>query len=176
MRDRFIMGLEKGAIMERLFEEKTEKLTFQSAIEIAAAKEAAKKNFNVDLGERSVTAAAGSSTSDDVVGRLQHVKSRAYTPINKRGGGRGKQPVTAQTTHKWCTVCGKFNHTRDTCKYKQYKCNFCNKTGHLIIVCKLKSDNVHNYLEDDNKNEVGNVNVRQSAEEMFNICISYVYF
>ncbi|XP_045474987.1 uncharacterized protein LOC123680910 [Harmonia axyridis] len=40
LRDKFIMGFEKGPIMDRLFEEDETKLTFEMAIEVACRKEA----------------------------------------------------------------------------------------------------------------------------------------
>ncbi|KAJ8892753.1 hypothetical protein PR048_005334 [Dryococelus australis] len=38
-----------------------------------------------------------------------------------------------------CFCCGKENHTRAECKYHSYKCNRCNKHGHLQVVCKSAS-------------------------------------
>lgn len=45
MRDRFIMGLGKGPVMDRLFEEDVKKLTFTKAVELATMKDAARNNY-----------------------------------------------------------------------------------------------------------------------------------
>ncbi|KAK9501854.1 hypothetical protein O3M35_012505 [Rhynocoris fuscipes] len=47
LRDRFIMGLGKGKIMERLFEEDVTTLTLQRAVELASAKEAASNDYEL---------------------------------------------------------------------------------------------------------------------------------
>ena len=35
-----------------------------------------------------------------------------------------------------CFSCGKSNHKREKCKYRNYTCNLCNVKGHLQAVCK----------------------------------------
>lgn len=148
LRDMFIVGLGKSVIMDRLFEEDVQKLTFAKAVEIAVSKEAARqfsdkeppffqKSNAVDIGR------LRSSTS-----RVQAARSN-LAQIHHTGG---QAPTgTEDKSKKKCNVCGYKNHSEVNCHYRDLKCHFCNKVGHLASVCKKKKFQKSNnfYLEED---------------------------
>lgn len=41
-----------------------------------------------------------------------------------------------------CYRCGYSNHSQDKCFYKNEKCSFCDKVGHLIRVCKARQRSI----------------------------------
>ncbi len=61
----------------------------------------------------------------------------------QEGRRNQKQPGGAEDSYPRdrdisCHRCGGKNHSPDACKYKNYKCNHCNLTGHLQKVCRKK--------------------------------------
>jgi len=66
------------------------------------------------------------------------------------------------SSQRKCYVCGLTNHTFSNCKYKTYKCNNCNKIGHLAKMCKSKSKN--HYVEVETESE---------SIEMFQLKVGY---
>ncbi len=63
--------------------------------------------------------------------------------VIQEGGRNRKQPGGADDFHPRdrvisCHRCGGKSHSPDACKYKNYKCNHCNLTGHLQKVCRKK--------------------------------------
>jgi len=59
----------------------------------------------------------------------------------KRKGKKEASPDKAtgkssKQESKVCTHCGKTNHAKADCKFKDKECNLCGKTGHLSAVCR----------------------------------------
>ena len=107
--DRFVCGLRHDAIQRRLLSETS--LTYDKALEIAKAMEAADKD------------ARGFKRKDAAVQKL--------------GGGyfrKQKSPTPRQS----CYSCGRPNHTPTECKFKDAQCRMCGKTGHIATACHSK--------------------------------------
>lgn len=50
-----------------------------------------------------------------------------------------------------CYRCGYSNHSQDECFYKNEKCSFCEKVGHLIRVCKARQRSIEKQPTPTNK-------------------------
>lgn len=146
LRDRFISGFEKGPILDRLLEEKIT-VTLEEVTSVAENKMAAQNHFqNI----------APSSTIKQEV--LQHLRDRegssyAQGGTRTKGAGGNSQKTKAP---KYCKVCGKSNHEKDKCYFKNYTCKFCNIKGHLSSVCFEKNKNSNHYKSENkprNKNK-----------------------
>jgi len=58
-----------------------------------------------------------------------------------RSGANGCQasdevPKGSTSGNYKCYSCGKTNHTREQCRFREYTCNVCNRKGHIQAVCK----------------------------------------
>jgi hypothetical protein len=70
--------------------------------------------------------------------------SRALTDHSfsvREGGGKGGGGTTYSagqrtTDGKKCSCCGKENHTKKDCRFKDKTCNKCGKVGHIGSVCR----------------------------------------
>lgn len=68
---------------------------------------------------------------------------------NKNYDGKAKHQTSV--SEKTCSHCGWRNHKSIDCRYKQNKCNFCKKIGHLASVCRGKNKTV-NYVSESESN------------------------
>ena len=109
MRDRIVCGINHEHIQKRLFAEPT--LTFQKAVDIALAEEAAEKQ-TYDVRTTNNTGAV-------------HAVRR--TP----------QPVKIE---KECYRCLRKSHRPEDCKFKQSICHYCGKKGHIQPACRQKTN------------------------------------
>ncbi|XP_044747447.1 uncharacterized protein K02A2.6-like [Coccinella septempunctata] len=140
LRDRFVCGFEKGAILDRLLEEKKE-ITFEQAINVAENKMAACQSYQI----------SGLEIKSEP---LHHIRKRNNkSDEGKRHQAEGHHPVQDRES---CAVCGKQGHRKDKCYFRSYSCNFCKVQGHLSNVCPQKQNRnrySHNYLRSDNNVE-----------------------
>ncbi|XP_044762050.1 uncharacterized protein LOC123322316 [Coccinella septempunctata] len=99
LRDRFIIGFEKGPIQDRLFEEKIT-CSFSDVITIASSKMAAQKNSCME----EVKIEPG----------LHHISQHPRTPSTAQNrsvmSDSGASGSGVQNRRKKCTVCGRRNH------------------------------------------------------------------
>ncbi|KAK4875936.1 hypothetical protein RN001_012358 [Aquatica leii] len=129
LRDQFLMGYEKGAVQDRLFEEDV-KVTFAKVIDIATSK----------MATRSTSIETSNLKKDE---NLYQVASTSQSSKFKQGthmSQQGKmQKRSAQVgTYSPCLVCGRVNHLSKFCFHKNLSCNICNLKGHLATVCNNK--------------------------------------
>ena len=135
LRGRLVCGIHDQGIQRRLLQQTD--LTFDKALEVALAAEAAEKTPNGSLmltlirtslirlgrcGTSHLPASleplsGGSHRSDRVVCHPQHTTTSA---------GKGD-----------CSRCGG-KHESVRCRYRQYECHHCKKMGHLACVCRKK--------------------------------------
>jgi len=72
-------------------------------------------------------------------------QSKVKQTSSNSSGKTEVNSIKKSTKKNWvCYCCGKFGHTKPSCKYISYKCSICNKVGHLKNVCKNKEKNVNN--------------------------------
>ena len=121
IRDRLVCGVSHDTIQPRLLAEKD--LTYEKAIEIAQAVEAAEKNTKIiknGNGKQSIHY-AGTATSKQADKKV---------PVKRSSQEQNRDPIT-------CYRCGG-PHLAPVCKYKDAVCRTCQKKGHLAKVCRSK--------------------------------------
>ena len=118
LRQRFICSVNNEAVLKAIFKVKDTDLTFAKAIQTAIETEDAAK-----------------VAKETVYGS----KPRPVNKVHKNTrGGQQKGKKQSDSTEMKCYRCGDKRHRATDCKYKEAKCNFCEKIGHLEAVCKKK--------------------------------------
>ena len=117
IRDRLVCGVNHDTIQPRLLAEKD--LTYEKAIEIAQAVEAAEKNAKIiknGNGKQGIHYSTGAARAS------------------------GKQPVKQEQkkSQPTCYRCGG-PHLAPVCTFKEAICRACQKKGHLAKVCRSKN-------------------------------------
>lgn len=140
LRDRFVIGFEKGTVQDRLFEEKKD-CKFSDVIRIASSKMAARQNT---LLEGPVVKVEPS------IHHVSHDRKKCHNALP--GQQFQNQPSTSggASAKKKCSVCGRSNHSTNLCRYRDFSCNICKIKGHLAPVCpnkQKKKKNFQNFLE-----------------------------
>lgn len=119
LRDKFVTGLKKGPIMEKVFECKsTDDLS--KCVNAALARE-------MTLKERAVFSTQAPVYKITANYKNSHNSSKASTSTASKKFNKNNQ---------LCYACGKGDHDFKACKYKTYKCKLCNTVGHLAAMCK----------------------------------------
>ena len=111
LRDRFVCGLNKKAIQNKLLTEKD--LTLAKALQIAAGMEAAAKEVT-ELQATSNAAATAASVTVTSKGDVHKVTTNSCR----------------------CYRCGNPDHKSAQCPFKELRCYNCGKVGHIRKVCK----------------------------------------
>ena len=106
LRDRLVCGVNDDRIQLKLLAEK-DTLTFENAMELALAMEAASKN------------------AKDLCAGITCATVNAVKQGNQFKSPKGK-----------CFSCGA-NHLRQSCKYRDAECHKCHKKGHISRVCGM---------------------------------------
>ena len=129
MRTRFICSVNNEAVLKAMFKVKDDDLTFARAIEIAIETEdAAKVAKETVYGTKTKTVDKIHLEKQPSTG-----KTHKPTPRSKHTGTSSPTQPTqhTQSSKNACASCGKTNHTRDKCYFKNAVCNFCKRTGHI---------------------------------------------
>ena len=108
LRDRLVCGVADERWQKRLLAE--EKLTFDSALKIVLALEAADRQVK-DL----------------------HIPSSTQVHQIRRTHSSGKAPGSATSCYR-CGGC----HLSNTCRFKDAECHHCKKKGHIARVCRSR--------------------------------------
>lgn len=109
LRDRFVCGMVKGPILERMCELE-QKSTLAQCIEAALKRE-------MTLKEKTVMRACN---------KLDNAKPKNVASARKKNNDAR------------CFACGKSDHDFKTCKYRKFRCRKCEVVGHIASVCKQK--------------------------------------
>ncbi|XP_031347140.1 uncharacterized protein K02A2.6-like [Photinus pyralis] len=116
LRDKFVCGLQKGKIRDRLCEEKPGEVTLEKLMEIALSKEA--------------TLLAVDKSVNLVKSNPFQLRQKVFQQRQTPSGNSVEKKMG-----KWkCTACGRLHTGQQQCRYASYKCNSCNKIGHLSKV------------------------------------------
>lgn len=144
IKDKFITGLRKGNVFDRLVEEK-ETTTLEELKNLAMKKETEKTEKDINFMRRNSR------------NEIRNEKSQTRNNENRRGhssSNRGRDARFQGNAYekKTCQICGKLHG--GFCKYKNYVCSTCDKKGHLAKMCKAKNKRVNfineHVSEDDN--------------------------
>ncbi|GFR63427.1 hypothetical protein ElyMa_001894800 [Elysia marginata] len=142
LRDRFVCGLRDEAIQKQLLQERD--LTFEGATNLALAMEMANRDAH-DLH----------SSADKSIHKIG-----IKTPGTGQTGTPTPRNQSSRPSFPSCLSCGKTNHKRSNCYFKDATCNKCHKKGHIQTVCK-SGQNQNKFLpRNQNKflpNGIGNV-------------------
>lgn len=128
LKDRFVSGLSRGPILDRVVEEDHTK-DLNDIVEVALNKEATLVTSYAPIHKLSI-------------------KPKYSQVDRKEKNGASSSSVNNKKEAK-CNSCGETNHNFSTCKYKTFKCNNCKKVGHLAKVCFYKNDVSNHYVEPD---------------------------
>lgn len=123
VKDKFVVGLRPGPILDRLCEENPNK-DLKDLLDIALNKEAAllEADRNIEVNK--------------VVKNKDGEKS-----ANESGhSSQGKEELT-------CNFCGRTNHVFKICKYRKFICKKCNKKGHIAAACTTGAVEKNFYFE-----------------------------
>lgn len=133
IRDKFVCGLTKGVIFDRVSEMKKD-APLKECIEVAVQKELTqrqktcaevfhlsqgRKPFNKKFAPKLRNKKAPSSSDIKSVTKKDNVKNKALT----------------------CYACGERDHDFKSCQYKKYRCKLCKQIGHLAKMCKSGQTN-----------------------------------
>lgn len=131
MRTCFLCAIHNEAVLKAAFKAKEDELTFQNVVRIALEVEEAAKTAKAQVYTK----------SEDV----HQVSARARQPPPKSASKQTSKQTqrttpTAQVDRKPCASCGRKNHPRDKCYFREAECNFCKKKGHIEAACRSKQD------------------------------------
>ena len=117
LRDQFVGGVRNPTTKTKLL---SEDRTFDRAVQIAVADEAAQKEAKL-------------LHTPHTVNYTKETFSQKKTSFNKASNySNGQQ---RQTNAKECYRCGDKDHLADKCKHRSTKCLYCSKVGHLRKMC-----------------------------------------
>ena len=115
LRDRLVCGLTDASIQQKLMQEVD--LTFQKAYDKAIALEMATR----DATELHSSASNNHGTIHAMAQAQSHRKHPTSNPNHSQ-----------QQHFPHCASCGKSNHKRENCFFKNAECKACHKTGHIL--------------------------------------------
>ena len=118
LRQRFICSVNNEAVLKALFKVKDTKLTFARAVEVAIE-----------------TEDAATVAKETVYGSKARPVNKVHQ--NKNNGPQQNHQQSHSKDQQKCYRCGKAHEATD-CPYKEAKCHFCDKKGHLKAVCQKK--------------------------------------
>ena len=114
LRDQLVFGLKNKDAVQKLLTEDISKLGLDRATKIATANEAV---------HRSQIRMSSDVSDISFVSR----RKKTLPTATLRSQGQDK-----------CTCCGKSNHVKSTCRFRNCKCHVCGTIGHLKAVCRRR--------------------------------------
>lgn len=157
LRDRIVCGVRDENLQRRLLAE--DKITFQKTQNLCLAHEGAAHSLAAirETSNSYNSVATSSTASVNKVGNSHNNKQ-------SRGSGSRSSAVNFAGRKNKCFRCDA-EHSPDTCGFKNVKCRFCNKEGHIEKACfskkrQIPRKNVHNIdgqsSSDDEVNNIHN--------------------
>lgn len=146
VRDRIVVGINDSKLREYLID--TEDLDLAKCIQRAKQytshhdqiKKMTAKEDNIDY-----VSTKSDSSKRDRAHRYDNNRDRTYrydsNPRPNLQVDQGRQSK--------CPYCNKTLHSRERCPARRSICHVCKRRGHWSVVCKTKSPNTHELVEDD---------------------------
>ena len=171
LRDRFVMGLYSDKIQQVLLAETD--LTFDKAVSMATAREAASKDVQAmssGLVHYAPSSQSNSRPNKDIVsGSSSKSQSKSKgKPTNANHSGN-----TTNIPKTPCSGCGKLHWKRD-CPFKSATCHACKQKGHIKKVC-FASKSKPTESKTQSKSQVHFTDCDPSFEGTEEISYDYVY-
>ena len=175
MRTRFVCSINNEAVIKALFKIKEDELTFARAIEIATEVEEASRVTKETLGRPTSTSLDVNQLQQKSTQPWQARRTQQSERTQQSGraqqSGRPQQrdwtqrqtqkPATANShTSTTCSRCSGL-HSPYTCRFKEAKCRYCQKTGHIERACRKKKREVKRVEE---------VNRVRTSEPLHQLC------
>ncbi|CAB0006712.1 unnamed protein product, partial [Nesidiocoris tenuis] len=135
--DKFVIGMNKGPVRDRLYEEDATKMKIQDAVRIAVNKESAGAQYSLSHAEPKI--------KRESIGFIRQ-KSSQRKPAQKKSA----QQSSPKSSQLKCTACGGAHESHD-CKFKAYTCKQCLKIGHLRNVCPSSKPGNQQFCRGDGK-------------------------
>ena len=148
LRQRFICSVNNEAVLKALFKKKDDELTFALAIQIATEVEDAAK-----------------VAKETVYGAKSKPVNKVKQNRENKGQRRNLQQSTSTTSDTKCYRCGKAHKEAD-CPYKEAKCRFCDKKGHLEAVCRKKKHQHGGSVKKITKSELVNAILGETTDDV----------
>ncbi|XP_044760766.1 uncharacterized protein LOC123318216 [Coccinella septempunctata] len=122
LRDIFIVNYDKGSVQDRLLEEKNS-VTFTEMVELASAKSATQASMNnwENLIKKEVD--------------LHYAGTQSCQSVSKKGSPPDQESSrTSNTSNQQnkCEICGRRNHSKDKCFYRDCLCHICDDLQFLF--------------------------------------------
>lgn len=131
LRDQFVCGVGSDVIRQRLFAE-DDGLNFLNAVKIASSLEAAERDAAaVEVRDAPEAAPSGAVHALHASGRAEHAR---WARGNSGGQQHGPTGL-ARAAPSSCRGCGATGHDYGSCRFRDYVCSRCKRTGHLRRVC-----------------------------------------
>ncbi|PFX14444.1 Uncharacterized protein K02A2.6 [Stylophora pistillata] len=132
IRDRFVCGLKDRTIQRKLLA--VADLTLQTAIEMACAAE---------LTETAIEMACAAELTETAIEMAcaAELTEKETTALH---GGSVEEIKKVAATFPECFLCGKVNHSSDTCFFRKSKCHGCQNVGHIVKKCPQKEQKPEN--------------------------------
>lgn len=135
LRDQFICGIREDGIRQQLFAKGS--ITFKESVAMAVSFESAVRDAAVVEGPSCGASAGGRALAG------AHSADVSYPdPRSRLSAGRlslGGDDAVHNLQIGGCFACGDFRHRRSECKFKDYECSRCRKSGHLRRMCPQNS-------------------------------------
>ena len=155
LRDQFVIGLHSSDDQTELM---TKERDFKECIQMATAMEAAREQVETIQGMNKKNASYDSDIhalrykkDKRPPGKRQYSSPGATSKDSKSSSAHSKS--NAHSFKYKCYSCGKSDHKRADCKYKDATCRNCSLKGHIASVCRQKS--VHNMHANDDDQYYG---------------------
>lgn len=140
LKDKFICGLTKGPILDKMFEMKIAD-SLQQCYDAALLRELTVNNKQT-ISMQEINALRRDSKSKK--NHFEFYKKSAVSPKSQKEQNK-------------CFACGKEDHNFATCNYKSHSCSNCNRVGHTPRVCpynqQIKKSYQNNYIGNESTNK-----------------------
>lgn len=162
LKDKFVSGLQKGKVQDRLCEEDETK-AYSEFLTLAQKVESSVVNQQSELNFVKRNQVQHRPLNRPIAARFPRNDGNATAPTRRYGQTYGQMSGNIKSI---CYHCGK-NHGNAICRYKSYVCRKCNRVGHLENVCK--SIRRQNFVDECSENNDLHSDVDCDDEENFEI-------